>query len=53
MSLRAIGNLNFFVIQWFFTRLAEISDDATGKVTGYKFIFRFPLTGWKWKEMFK
>ena len=44
-----LGFFNYFVFQWFFTRLARITDTDTNKVLGYKFIYRTPLTGWIYK----
>jgi hypothetical protein len=42
--------LNFVILQWFFIRLARISDKETGKVLGYKMLVGVvPLTGW-WSD---
>lgn len=43
------GNLNFWLLQLFFIRLAKVYDnpDPLGKFTGWKFIgFIVPFTGW-------
>ena len=38
---------NFLFIQWFFTRLAKIVDDKTGKIYKYKLLKPvYPTTGW-------
>ena len=37
---------NYWVFQWFFFRLAKVTDDQTGEFIKWKIIKVFPLTGW-------
>lgn len=47
--MKILGYLNYIIFQWFFTRLARIEDVDSGKIIGYRFIYRIPLTGWVYK----
>ena len=39
--------LNYFILQWFFVRLAKIVDTKTKKILGYKLLSGVvPTTGW-------
>lgn len=41
------GFLNYYILQWFFTRLVVTVDDETDKVISYRLAFGVvPGTGW-------
>jgi len=44
-----LGNLNFFILQWFFIRLAKQTEIISSKKTcnWYLMIGIVPLTGWR------
>ena len=41
-----LGYLNFFVLQWFFIRLAKVKDKDNGKIKYILLYFVVPNTGW-------
>lgn len=41
-----LGHLNWWLLQWFFIRLAAVIDDDTGHRIGWTIIVRKPLAGW-------
>jgi len=42
-----LGFLNYFILQWFFIRLAKIIDDKTGKIIKWTILkWPYPLSGW-------
>jgi len=46
---RWLGPLNFFVLQWFWFRLAVEIDPFTGERTGWSIVLWAPLTRWVWR----
>jgi hypothetical protein len=38
--------VNYYLLQWFFIRLARVIDDGTGKQIGWTVVVRKPMTGW-------
>lgn len=45
-----LGATNYFVLQWFFVRLAKVVDNDTHKIVGWRLIFCRPMTGWNEHE---
>jgi len=45
-----LGILNYYILQWFFIRLAKVVDTKTGKIEKW-FILKwvFPFSGWNGK----
>lgn len=41
-----LGFLNYFILQWFFVRLAKVVDDETNTVVKWTIIRAFPLSGY-------
>lgn len=42
-----LGNVNYYVFQWFFFRLAKEIDPQTKKTKRWLLIFVWPRTGWE------
>ena len=52
-KLSLLGKLNFFILQWFFVRLARILDDDDKRID-WALVFRLPLTNWEgigWRDL--
>lgn len=45
-----LGAINYFILQWFFVRLAKVVDTDTHKIVGWQLIFCRPMTGWDFKK---